>query len=106
MILTDFLPQFYQGRVCKYASGALNDCRCNSSSTKAGVLIAHHQATARPLPKELRTITGGGSQSPSIIVPSGWRESAYLYDSLSSVNSRCPPHGGVTLLNTTMCYAT
>ncbi|GBL82767.1 hypothetical protein AVEN_165094-1 [Araneus ventricosus] len=23
MILTDFLPQFYQGRVCKYASGLI-----------------------------------------------------------------------------------
>ncbi|GBM62372.1 hypothetical protein AVEN_255732-1 [Araneus ventricosus] len=24
MILTDFLPQFYQGRVCKYAAGTIN----------------------------------------------------------------------------------
>ncbi|GBM99819.1 hypothetical protein AVEN_121185-1 [Araneus ventricosus] len=29
-----------------------------------------------------------------IIVPSGWRGSAYLYGSLSSVNSRCAPDGG------------
>ncbi|GBL85451.1 hypothetical protein AVEN_34632-1 [Araneus ventricosus] len=31
----------------------------------------------------------------TIIVPSGWREPAYLYGSLSSVCSRCPPPDGV-----------
>ncbi|GBM98559.1 hypothetical protein AVEN_186096-1 [Araneus ventricosus] len=39
----------------------LNDSRCNSSSTEAGVLLDYHQTTARPLPKEVRTITGGGT---------------------------------------------
>ncbi|GBN91462.1 hypothetical protein AVEN_205187-1, partial [Araneus ventricosus] len=40
--------------------GHLNDSRCNSSSTEAGVLKAYHQATARLLSKEVRNITGGG----------------------------------------------
>ncbi|GBN06907.1 hypothetical protein AVEN_16854-1 [Araneus ventricosus] len=43
--------------------------RCNSSSTEAGVLVANHLATARPLPKEVRTIRGGGTNSPTITVP-------------------------------------
>ncbi|GBM89609.1 hypothetical protein AVEN_133162-1 [Araneus ventricosus] len=34
--------------------GTLNNSRCNSSSTEAGVLVANHLATARPLPKEVR----------------------------------------------------
>ncbi|GBM82285.1 hypothetical protein AVEN_214683-1, partial [Araneus ventricosus] len=38
--------------------GVLNDSSCNSSSTEAGVLVAHRRATARPLQKEVRTITG------------------------------------------------
>ncbi|GBM63490.1 hypothetical protein AVEN_205838-1 [Araneus ventricosus] len=46
--------------------GQLNDSRCNSSITEAGVLIAYHQATARPLPNDVRTITG-----PSITIPPG-----------------------------------
>ncbi|GBM67870.1 hypothetical protein AVEN_71198-1 [Araneus ventricosus] len=49
--------------------GHLNDSRCNSSSTETGVLITYHQATARALPKEVRTITGGGTQSPTITIP-------------------------------------
>ncbi|GBL95166.1 hypothetical protein AVEN_253505-1 [Araneus ventricosus] len=51
--------------------GYLNDSRCNSSNTEAVVLVAYHQATARLLPKEVRTITGGGIQCPSIIIPAG-----------------------------------
>ncbi|GBN32138.1 hypothetical protein AVEN_192420-1 [Araneus ventricosus] len=43
------------------ASGILNDTAEIASSTEAGVLVAHHRATARPLPKEVRTITGGGT---------------------------------------------
>ncbi|GBM71036.1 hypothetical protein AVEN_272382-1 [Araneus ventricosus] len=47
------------------ASEILNDRgRYDSSSTETGVLVAHNRATARPLPKEVRTITGGGIQSP------------------------------------------
>ncbi|GBL72669.1 hypothetical protein AVEN_127917-1 [Araneus ventricosus] len=38
-------------------TGPLSDSRCNSSSTEAGVLVVNHLATARPLPKEARTIT-------------------------------------------------
>ncbi|GBL72463.1 hypothetical protein AVEN_115380-1 [Araneus ventricosus] len=38
-----------------------------ASSTEAGVLVANHLATARPLQKEVRTITGGGTQNPTII---------------------------------------
>ncbi|GBM99578.1 hypothetical protein AVEN_64399-1 [Araneus ventricosus] len=51
--------------------GHLNDSRCNSWSTEAGVLIAYQQATARPLLMEVRTITGGGTQSPTITIPPG-----------------------------------
>ncbi|GBM65491.1 hypothetical protein AVEN_223588-1 [Araneus ventricosus] len=40
----------------------LNDSRCNSSSTESGVLIAHYQATARLLLKEVRTINGGATR--------------------------------------------
>ncbi|GBM50377.1 hypothetical protein AVEN_128999-1 [Araneus ventricosus] len=32
----------------------------------------------------------------TIIVPSDWRESTYLYGSLSSVNSRCPLPDGLS----------
>ncbi|GBM52336.1 hypothetical protein AVEN_64043-1 [Araneus ventricosus] len=49
--------------------GHLNDNRWNSSSTEAGVLVAYPQATVRSLPKEARTITGGGTQSPTITMP-------------------------------------
>ncbi|GBL88215.1 hypothetical protein AVEN_172995-1 [Araneus ventricosus] len=42
--------------------GNLNDSRCNSSSTEVGVLVPHHRAAARPLPKEVRTITVGGDK--------------------------------------------
>ncbi|GBM59164.1 hypothetical protein AVEN_18053-1 [Araneus ventricosus] len=41
------------------AFGALNDSRCNSSSTEAGVLVANRLDTARPIPKEVRTVFGG-----------------------------------------------
>ncbi|GBL78132.1 hypothetical protein AVEN_143417-1 [Araneus ventricosus] len=36
--------------------GHLNDSHCNSSSTEAGVLIAYHQATARPHPMEVQRL--------------------------------------------------
>ncbi|GBM32771.1 hypothetical protein AVEN_222214-1 [Araneus ventricosus] len=42
-----------------------------TSSNEAGVLVAHHRATARPFPKEARTITGGVIQSPTITIPTG-----------------------------------
>ncbi|GBM37459.1 hypothetical protein AVEN_263137-1 [Araneus ventricosus] len=35
----------------------------------------------------------GPKSHTTIIVPSGWRETAYIYGSLSSVNSRCHPDG-------------
>ncbi|GBM12237.1 hypothetical protein AVEN_155246-1 [Araneus ventricosus] len=34
------------------------------SSTEAGVLVAKYLATTLPLPKEVRTITGGGIYTP------------------------------------------
>ncbi|GBM23439.1 hypothetical protein AVEN_181562-1 [Araneus ventricosus] len=49
--------------------GHLNDRRCNISSAEARVLVAHQRATARLLPKEVRTITGGGAFSPTIAIP-------------------------------------
>ncbi|GBM74383.1 hypothetical protein AVEN_161277-1 [Araneus ventricosus] len=45
-------------------------------------------ATARPLPYDVHTITGGGTQAPQITIPPGKREPAYLSGGLSSVNSR------------------
>ncbi|GBN78576.1 hypothetical protein AVEN_7880-1 [Araneus ventricosus] len=46
-----------------------------ASSTEAGVLVANHLATARPLPKE---VTGGGTQSPTITIPTGEATSCLL----------------------------
>ncbi|GBN62609.1 hypothetical protein AVEN_8351-1 [Araneus ventricosus] len=51
--------------------GHLNGSRCNSSSTQAGVLVAHQRAAARPLSMEVRTIPGIGTQSPTITIPTG-----------------------------------
>ncbi|GBM38495.1 hypothetical protein AVEN_24588-1 [Araneus ventricosus] len=51
--------------------GHLNDSSCNSSNTEFGVLIPYHQATARTLPKELRTVTDGGTQSSPLLYPKG-----------------------------------
>ncbi|GBN76094.1 hypothetical protein AVEN_86653-1 [Araneus ventricosus] len=42
-----------------------------ASSTEVGILVANHPATARPLPKEVRTVTGGGFQSPTIAILAG-----------------------------------
>ncbi|GBM00326.1 hypothetical protein AVEN_32665-1 [Araneus ventricosus] len=42
-----------------------------ASSTEAGALVANHLATARPLPKEVRTITGSGIRRPSIAILRG-----------------------------------
>ncbi|GBM34564.1 hypothetical protein AVEN_77529-1 [Araneus ventricosus] len=77
------------------ASGILNDSsRYDNSSTEARVLVAHHRATARPLPKEVRTITGGGTQSPTITIPTRETSSCLLIrQQLKSVYSRCPPVG-------------
>ncbi|GBM47488.1 hypothetical protein AVEN_153699-1 [Araneus ventricosus] len=59
---------------------------------EAGVLVAHHQATARLLPKEVRTITGGETQSSTITIPTG-EVSSYLLirQQLIPVYSLCPP---------------
>ncbi|GBL72912.1 hypothetical protein AVEN_128100-1 [Araneus ventricosus] len=65
-----------------------------ASCTEAGVLVAHHRATARPLPKEVRTITGGGTQSPTITMLTGETSSCLLLrQQLISVYSWCPPVG-------------
>ncbi|GBL73690.1 hypothetical protein AVEN_230684-1 [Araneus ventricosus] len=49
-----------------------------TSSTEAGVLVSSHLSTGRPLPKEVRTITGGGTQSPTITIPTGEESSSLL----------------------------
>ncbi|GBM95951.1 hypothetical protein AVEN_94276-1 [Araneus ventricosus] len=41
------------------------------STTEDRVLIAYHQATARPIPKEVCTITGRGIHRPSNTIPPG-----------------------------------
>ncbi|GBM18767.1 hypothetical protein AVEN_134304-1 [Araneus ventricosus] len=72
--------------------GTLNDSRCSSPSTEAGVLIANHLATARPLPKEVRTITGGRQHmSNHFLYTQGRRVPASLSGSNSSVYLRCIP---------------
>ncbi|GBO39891.1 hypothetical protein AVEN_29460-1 [Araneus ventricosus] len=77
------------------ASRNLNDSgRYDSSSTKAGVLVAHHRATARPLPKEVRTITGGGTRSPPLLCPRGRRLPACLSGSNSYPCTRGVPLWG------------
>ncbi|GBM44790.1 hypothetical protein AVEN_148292-1 [Araneus ventricosus] len=42
-----------------------------ASSTEAGVLAANHLDTARSLPKEVRTVACGGTQSPTLTIPIG-----------------------------------
>ncbi|GBM84965.1 hypothetical protein AVEN_120226-1 [Araneus ventricosus] len=48
-----------------------------ASSTEAGVLVAHH-FHFQPLQKEVRTIIGRGSQSPTITIPTGESSSCLL----------------------------
>ncbi|GBM44402.1 hypothetical protein AVEN_128266-1 [Araneus ventricosus] len=76
-------------------SGILNDSSSyDSRSTEAGVLVAHYRATARLLPKEVRTIIDGGTQSPTITMPTGERNSCLLIrQQLISVYLRFPPRG-------------
>ncbi|GBM38458.1 hypothetical protein AVEN_120819-1 [Araneus ventricosus] len=78
-------------------SGILNDSdRYDSSSIEAGVLVAHHRPTARPLPKEVRTIPGGRTQSPTITIPTGEASSCLLISQqLIFVYSRCPSVEGI-----------
>ncbi|GBL84813.1 hypothetical protein AVEN_93845-1 [Araneus ventricosus] len=62
-----------------------------ASSTEAGVLAANHLAMAQPFPKEVRTITGGGTLSPTITIPTEEATSCLLIRQLViSVYSRCP----------------
>ncbi|GBM62915.1 hypothetical protein AVEN_22324-1 [Araneus ventricosus] len=63
--------------------GRLNTAAVIASSIEALVLIANHLAMARPLPKEVHTITGGGAQTPPLLYPQGRRVPAYLSGSNS-----------------------
>ncbi|GBL90485.1 hypothetical protein AVEN_22675-1, partial [Araneus ventricosus] len=54
-----------------------------ASSTEAGVLVSNHLATALPLQKEVRTITGGDTQVPPLLYPQGKLLPAYLSSSKS-----------------------
>ncbi|GBM11029.1 hypothetical protein AVEN_1356-1 [Araneus ventricosus] len=66
------------------ASSFRNDSfRHDSSSAEAGVLAAHHRATARPFPKEIRTTNGGVTQSHTVIMPTGEASSSFLFGSNS-----------------------
>ncbi|GBL75370.1 hypothetical protein AVEN_194567-1 [Araneus ventricosus] len=66
-----------------------------ASSTDAGVLVAIHLATVRPLPKEVCTITDGGTYSPTITIP---QRSEFLltYQAATHPCSRCAPGGYLT----------
>ncbi|GBN31016.1 hypothetical protein AVEN_95144-1 [Araneus ventricosus] len=68
----------------------LNDRgRYDISNTEAGFLVSHRWATARPLPEEVRTITGGETHSPTITMPTGEAVSCLLiWHQLISVNLR------------------
>ncbi|GBL73057.1 hypothetical protein AVEN_128218-1 [Araneus ventricosus] len=48
-------------------------------------LMQQHVLSGYDMPSEI-----GPNSHTTIIVPSGRREPAYIYDSFSSVNSRCP----------------
>ncbi|GBN91061.1 hypothetical protein AVEN_134842-1 [Araneus ventricosus] len=69
-----------------------------ASSIEAGVLVANHLATARPLPKKVRTITGGGTQSPPIIVPTTRSENPPTYTATSHNHIFVVPPGGNKLV--------
>ncbi|GBM99867.1 hypothetical protein AVEN_204456-1 [Araneus ventricosus] len=63
-----------------------------------GLRFLHYSPLYERLMQQTPGISGydlfsemGPKSHSTIIVPSGRRESAYLYVSLSSVNSRCPP---------------
>ncbi|GBL77720.1 hypothetical protein AVEN_152938-1 [Araneus ventricosus] len=61
-----------------------------ASNTEAGAPTANHLATVRPLPKEMRTITGAGTQSPTNTIPTGEANSCLLIrQQLISVFSQC-----------------
>ncbi|GBN19455.1 hypothetical protein AVEN_270877-1 [Araneus ventricosus] len=62
-----------------------------TSSTEDGVLVVHHRATARPHPKEVRSITGGGIQALPLLYPQGKRLPAYLSGSKSYTCTRGSP---------------
>ncbi|GBM49844.1 hypothetical protein AVEN_191245-2 [Araneus ventricosus] len=81
------------GTLCR-----LNDSRFNSSSTEAGVPVAHHRATARPLPKKVRTITGGGTQCLTNTIPTGEANSCLLAQqqpTISCIHGAPFPVGGI-----------
>ncbi|GBN01326.1 hypothetical protein AVEN_24144-1 [Araneus ventricosus] len=63
-------------------------------STEAGVLVANHLALARQLPKEVRTTTGGGTQSPTIAIPPGEASSCLLIRQQLIRVLAVPPSGG------------
>ncbi|GBM92562.1 hypothetical protein AVEN_222834-1 [Araneus ventricosus] len=52
---------------CLSVREQLNDSCCYSSSTEAGVLIAYHQATAQPLPKEVLLSLVKGLRAPPLL---------------------------------------
>ncbi|GBO38147.1 hypothetical protein AVEN_29973-1, partial [Araneus ventricosus] len=52
--------------------------RYDSSSAEAGVLVAHHQATARPFPKDPRNIIGLGTLATVIVYNAGLWGSEFL----------------------------
>ncbi|GBM07977.1 hypothetical protein AVEN_232409-1 [Araneus ventricosus] len=65
-----------------------------ASSIEAGVLVVNNLATARPLPEEVRTITGGGTFSPTTTIRPGEANCCLLiWQQLISVLA--VPPGGV-----------
>ncbi|GBM49662.1 hypothetical protein AVEN_262465-1 [Araneus ventricosus] len=80
-----------------------------ASSTEAGVLVAnHHQvppsggsATARPLLKEVRTITDGGTQAPPLLYPQEKRVPA-SYPTANYPCTRSAPGGEYKLISKTV----
>ncbi|GBN05670.1 hypothetical protein AVEN_215251-1 [Araneus ventricosus] len=74
------------------ASGILNGRgHYDSSSTEAGVLVAHHRATARSLRRRYVLSLGEGLEAPPLLCPQEKRVPVYLSGSNSHQCIYDPP---------------
>ncbi|GBL89625.1 hypothetical protein AVEN_104591-1 [Araneus ventricosus] len=94
MILTDFLPQFYQGRVCKYAtrprlsnSVYLNDLVIANRNTAGQLRNCHHHPMHQPLPKKACSVIG--DDFTTIVVTPDEARTHILIRATSHPRTRC-----------------
>ncbi|GBM84742.1 hypothetical protein AVEN_64883-1 [Araneus ventricosus] len=80
-----------------FVSRILNDRgHYDSSCTEAGVLIAHHRATARPPRRRYPLSLVGGTQIPTITMPTREASSSLLFrQQVISVYLSAPVCGGI-----------